>query len=120
METPENPNFRKKGSTAEKPLRRAALNLKPIAEGRRLIAELEGKSADLHPLFSHSRGLLRLRGFFRTRVGGGDGGAEAFDADVGVDLGGGEVFVAEELLDRLEVRAAVEQMGRKAVAKAVG
>ena len=32
---------------------------------------------------------------------------EAIDADVGVDLGGGEGFVAEEFLDGAEVGAVV-------------
>jgi hypothetical protein len=40
-------------------------------------------------------------------VGFLDGIAKSFDGDVRVDLGGREVFVTEELLDRFEVCASV-------------
>lgn len=40
--------------------------------------------------------------------------------DVGVDLGGGEVGVAEELLDAAEVGSVVEEVGGEAVAQFVG
>ena len=46
-----NTNYQKKGSTAEKPIQKTTLNLRPIAERRRMIAELEAKKANLHPLF---------------------------------------------------------------------
>ena len=46
-------------------------------------------------------------------------GAEVLAVDVGVDLGGGEVGVAEHLLDRAEVGAALEQVGGEAVAERV-
>jgi hypothetical protein len=36
--------------------------------------------------------------------------------DVGVDLGGADVLVAEELLDGADVVAGLEEMGREAVA----
>lgn len=45
---------------------------------------------------------------------------QPFYADVGVDLGGGEAFVAEELLDGFEVGAVVEEVGCEAVAEGVG
>ena len=41
-------NFRKKGSTAKSPLSKAPLNLRRIAKGRGMIAELKAKSANLH------------------------------------------------------------------------
>src|SRR5437762_8333399 len=47
-------------------------------------------------------------------------GPQASGADVGVDLGGDEALVAEELLDAADVGAAVEQVRGKAVAKSVG
>jgi len=47
------------------------------------------------------------------------GAAEAFDADVGVDLSGGDVGVAEHFLDGAEVGTVVEEMGRKGVAEHV-
>ena len=40
-------------------------------------------------------------------------------ADVGVDLRGGDVGVAEHGLDRAQVGAALEQMGRERVAQLV-
>ena len=43
-------------------------------------------------------------------------GVEAALVDVGVDLGGGDVGVAEEFLDDAEVGAAAEQVGGEAVA----
>lgn len=42
--------------------------------------------------------------------------AEAFGADVGVDLGGGDVGVAEHFLDGPEVGAVVQEMGGEGVA----
>ena len=46
--------------------------------------------------------------------------SEVFAVHVGVDLGGGEVGVAEHLLHRAQVGAALEQVGREAVAQRVG
>ncbi len=40
--------------------------------------------------------------------------------DVGVDLGGGDVGMAEHLLDRADLGAVRQQMGGKAVAQDVG
>ncbi len=37
-----------------------------------------------------------------------DGGAKPLDADVGVNLGGGETFMSEKLLDRFQIGAIVE------------
>ena len=42
------------------------------------------------------------------------------DADVGVDLCGGEAFVSEEFLDDAEVGAGIEHVGCEAVAEGVG
>lgn len=47
-------------------------------------------------------------------------GAEAVLVDVGVDLGGGDVGVAEHFLDNAEVGAVIEEVGGKAVAELVG
>ena len=47
-------------------------------------------------------------------------GAEAVLVDVGVDLGGGDVGVAEHFLDDPEVGAVVEEVGGEAVAELVG
>ena len=47
-------------------------------------------------------------------------GAEAVLVDVGIDLGGGDVGVAEHFLDDAEVGAVVEEMGGEAVAELVG
>jgi len=44
---------------------------------------------------------------------------EAFGGDVGVDLGGDEMSVAEEFLDAAEVSASVEHMGGVAVTEFV-
>jgi hypothetical protein len=52
-------------------------------------------------------------------VGGGADGAGAAVEDVGVDLGGLEVAVAEEFLDSADVVARLEEMGGEAVAKGV-
>lgn len=41
---------------------------------------------------------------------------EAFGADVRVDLGGGDVGVAEHFLDGAEVGAVVQEMGGEGVA----
>ena len=46
--------------------------------------------------------------------------AEAAAGDVGVDLGGGEAGVAEELLDGAEVGAVLQQVGGEGVAEGVG
>ena len=48
-----------------------------------------------------------------------DGPEPAF-FDMGVDLGGGDVGMAEQFLDDAQVGASAEQMGRKAVAHEVG
>ena len=45
---------------------------------------------------------------------------EAVGGDVGVDLGGDEVGVAQEFLDAAEVGAGVQHVGRIAVAEFVG
>jgi hypothetical protein len=45
---------------------------------------------------------------------------EAFSGDVGVDLGGDEVGVAEEFLDAAEIGAGIEHVGGVAVAEFVG
>ena len=45
---------------------------------------------------------------------------EAVGVDVGVDLGGGDVGVAEEFLDDAEVGAAGEEVGGEGVAEGVG
>ncbi len=47
-------------------------------------------------------------------------GAEAVLVDVGVDLGGGDVGMAEHFLDDSEVGAVVEEVGGEAVAELVG
>ena len=47
-------------------------------------------------------------------------GAEAVLVDVGVDLGGGDVGVAEHFLDDAEVGAVVEEVGGEAVTELVG
>ena len=47
-------------------------------------------------------------------------GAEAVLVDVGVDLGGGDVGVAEHFLDDAEVGAVVEEVGGEAMAELVG
>ena len=47
-------------------------------------------------------------------------GAEAVLVDVGVDLGGGDIGVAEHFLDDAEVGAVVEEVGGEAVAELVG
>ena len=47
-------------------------------------------------------------------------GAEAVLVDVGVDLGGGDVGMAEHILDDSEVGAVVEEVGGEAVAELVG
>ena len=47
-------------------------------------------------------------------------GAEAVLVDVGVDLGGGDVGVAEHFLDDAEVGAVIEEVGGEAVAELVG
>ena len=44
----------------------------------------------------------------------------AGDADVGVDLGRADVRMAEEFLDRAEVRAVIEEVGGETVAQHVG
>ena len=41
--------------------------------------------------------------------------AEAFDADVGVDLGGADVGMAEHFLDGPEVSAMIEEVGGEGV-----
>src|SRR5256884_7474229 len=46
-------------------------------------------------------------------------GLEALDRDMGVDLRGGGRGVAEDLLDAAQVGAALEEVGRRAVADAV-
>lgn len=48
-----------------------------------------------------------------------DGAAQPLGADVGVDLRGGERGVAQEVLDAAQVGAALDQMGRGAVAQGV-
>src|SRR5207249_5137924 len=55
----------------------------------------------------------------RARMGSVVHAAEALRVDVRVDLRGRERAVAEELLDRPEVGAALEQMGRERVAETV-
>ena len=55
-----------------------------------------------------------------ARVRGIVGFFEAFDGDVGVDLRGGEVGVAEEFLDAAEIGAAVKEVCGVAVAEFVG
>ncbi len=40
--------------------------------------------------------------------------------DVGVDFGGGDAFVAEHFLDKAEVGAALDEVGREGVAEGVG
>ena len=45
--------------------------------------------------------------------------AEAFDTYVGVNLGGGNVGVAEHFLDGAEVGATGEEVGREAVSEGV-
>jgi hypothetical protein len=45
---------------------------------------------------------------------------EAAFRDMGVDLGGGDVGVAEKLLHRAQVSAAFEEVGGEGVAKDVG
>ena len=47
-------------------------------------------------------------------------GAEAILVDVGVELGGGDVGVAEHFLDDAEVGAVVEEVGGEAMAELVG
>ena len=47
-------------------------------------------------------------------------GLEAFPGDVGVDLGGGDVGVAEEQLHHPQVGPVVEQVGGEGVAQDVG
>lgn len=53
-------------------------------------------------------------------MGGLVSASEAVGGDVSVDLGGGELGVAEHFLDASEVGASVEQMGGEAVAEFVG
>src|SRR5699024_12456024 len=48
-----------------------------------------------------------------------DGASQALCADVRVDLRGGQRGVAEEVLDAAQVRAALDEMGRGAVAEGV-
>ena len=48
-----------------------------------------------------------------------DAGGAAVE-DVGVDHGGGDVLVAEQLLDGADVVAVLEQVGGEAVAEGVG
>ena len=45
---------------------------------------------------------------------------EVLAGDVGIDLGGGEVGVAEQLFDSLNVASFVEDVGGEAVAEDVG
>ena len=49
-----------------------------------------------------------------------DGFLQMFRCHMGVDLGGGDVGMAEEFLDHAEVGAALEQMTGEAVAEFVG
>src|SRR6185295_4553155 len=56
----------------------------------------------------------------RPWVGPGVRRLEAAPRDVRVDLGGGEVAVAEQLLDRSQVGAPVEEVAREAMAERVG
>ena len=46
--------------------------------------------------------------------------AEMFLIDVGVDLGGGNIGVAEHFLDAAQVGAALEQMSAETMAQGVG
>ena len=48
-----------------------------------------------------------------------DGQATAIE-DVGVDHGGGDIFVAEKFLNRADIVTIFKQVGGKAVAKGVG
>ena len=63
----------------------------------------------------------RSRGRVATgpRMGLPIGGLQAARRDVGVDLGRGQVLVAEQLLDDPQVGAAVEQVGRERMAQRV-
>ncbi len=45
---------------------------------------------------------------------------EPFPGDVGIDLGGGEVAVAEQHLHDPQVGAVIEQMGGEGVTQGVG
>ena len=78
-------------------------------------------------------GLMRLMGFmvltiiyqlltlnFSTGVGVFVDLFEVLAGHVGVDLGGGEVGVAEQLFDGLDVASFVEDVGGEAVAEHVG
>lgn len=56
----------------------------------------------------------------RARVGLAEGGAEPVDGDMCVDLGGVERRVPQEFLDAAKVGAALQQVGGRAVAQAVG
>ena len=47
------------------------------------------------------------------------GALEAFGGQVGIDLGGDQVGVAEQLLHAAQVRAPVQQMGRVAMPQLV-
>ena len=65
-----------------------------------------------------SRAIVRAHGS-GTRVGVLVDVEQAFLGDVGIDLGRGQVAVAEQFLDAPEVGPAVEQVGREAVAQGV-
>lgn len=49
-----------------------------------------------------------------------DGVAEFGAVDMGVDLGGGDVGVSEEVLDDAEIRTPRQEMGGEGVAEHVG
>src|SRR5690349_8391981 len=66
-----------------------------------------------------ARGWAWPGGLLGAGVGLAVAGLEAFDRDVGVDLGGGGRGVAEDLLDATQVGAALEKVGRRTVADAV-
>src|SRR3954463_867487 len=75
------------------------------------------------------RSARRARGSRRPSRSGGPpsarvclaiGGGEASRRNVRVDLGGGQVLVAEELLEEPQTRASVEEVRRKGVPQRVG
>ena len=74
----------------------------------------------LPPQFGRSRSSAhRSSGDFTPRMRALEDMSQPFPADVGVDLGRGQVGVAEKLLHGTEVGAAVEQVGGERVPQRV-
>src|SRR5204862_1337543 len=104
-----------------RPARRSALSLAATEKSRSTSARVRSTNDNRSGFMRRAPWVVvsAAAACSRPRVGPRVGRLEAAPRDVRVDLGGGEVLVAEQLLDRPQIGAAVEEVAREAVAERV-